>query len=313
MAGQEWATSSLGGTLTSETLSRKARFKAQKKCRFRQLVRVELEFGAHNGESISLRKFGDVQTAGKAIGEKEKVPETQFTITSGSVTVREFSNSIPFTQRLSLFAKLSIEDAIMVNLTNDMVKVLDKAAAEPFRDADIIYTPTGNSSGKSRTYATNGTVATTATRNISAWDVRNIVDDMRSLYNIPAYDGNDYLCVATSTFLRGLKDDSDWVDAAKYGDPEKLFSGEVGRYYGCRFIEENNSLTASLSGGLGEAVFMGWDPVVEIVAYPEEIQGKIGSDYGRDRAIRWVYFGGWGKTWDYNTDGEARMIRVYSL
>jgi N4-gp56 family major capsid protein len=313
MAGQEWSTSALGGTLTSETLSRKARFKAQKKCRFRQLVRVELEFGAHNGDYISLRKFGDLQDAGKKVGEKEKVPETQFLITSGQVQVGEYTNSVPYTQRLSLFAKLSIEDATMVNLTNDMVKTLDHAAAEPFRDADIIYTPTGNTTNKDRALATNGTPADTATRNISAWDIRNIVDDMRSVYNIPAYDGNDYLCVASSVALRGLKEDSDWVEAAKYGDPEKLFSGEVGRYYGCRFIEENNSLTHSMAGGLGEMIFMGWDPVVEIVAYPEEIQAKIGSDYGRDRAIRWVYFGGWGKTWDYAADGEARMVRVYSL
>lgn len=313
MAGLEWSVNALGGYLTSETLSRNMRIVAQPKMRFRQLTRPEMAFGAHNGDYVTFTKVSNVKTPGRAIGEKERVPETELTFTKSQITIKEYSNSIPYTQRLSLLAKLSVEDNIIIALMNDMAKTLDKAAAEEFRKADLVYTPTGTITNKTRTLTTNGTAGAVATRPISAWDIRNIVDEMRSTYNMPAYDGNDYLCVATSTFLRGLKDDSDWVEAAKYGDPSKLFSGEVGRYYGVRFVEENHALDANLANGLGEAIFIAWDAVVEIVAYAEEIQAKISVEYGRDRALRWVWYGGFGKTWDFATEGEARLLRVYSL
>lgn len=310
--GMEWGTAARGGALTSETLSRQVRMQAQPKTRFRQLTRVEMALGAHNGDTVTFRKISNAEEEGRAIGEKERVPETQFGVSSGSISVREYSLAISYTWTLSLLAKLSVEDAIIINLMNDMVKVLDKAAAAQFRSADLVYTPTGSYSNKSRTMSANGTPAATATRNVTMWDVKNIIDAMRAEYNMPAFDGNDYICVATSTFLRGLKDDPEWINAASYGNPELLFSGETGRAYGCRFIEENNALDANLSGGLGEAIFIAWDAVMEIVAYAEEIQAKLSMEWGRDKALRWVWMGGFAKTWSHQTDGESRIIRVYS-
>lgn len=312
MAGLEWTTSALGGALTSETLSRNMRTVAQPKMRFRQLTRAEIAFGAHMGDTVTYRKVSNVTNEGRAISEKERVPETDLSYSSGQITIQEFSNSIPYTWLLSLLAKLSVEDSVIIALMNDMAKVLDKYAAAAFRSADLVYTPTGSTTNKNRSFTTNGTPGAVATRPIAGWDVKNIIDDMRSTYNMPAYDANDYLCVATSTFMRGLKDDSEWVEAAKYGDPSKLFSGEVGRYYGCRFIEENNALNANLAGGLGEAIFIAWDAVIEIIAYAEEIQAKVGADYGRDRGMRWVFVGGFDKTWNFANEGEARLVRVYS-
>lgn len=311
--GQEWGTAALGGALTSDTLSRQVRMMAQPKTRFRQLTRVEMAFGAHNGDTVTYKKISNLQDEGRAIGEKEKVPESQFTVSTATVGVQEYSLATSYTWTLSLLAKLSVEDAIIINLMNDMVKVLDKAAAAKFRAADLVYTPTGSYSNKSRTLATNGTAGAVATRNITMWDIKNIIDAMRATYNMPAFDGNDYVCVATSTALRGLKDDPEWINAASYGNPDLLFSGEVGRAYGCRFIEENNALNANLAGGLGEMIFIAWDAVMEIVAYAEEIQANLGLNWGRDKALRWVWVGGFGKTWDFSTDGESRLVRVYSL
>lgn len=312
MAGQEWAVSALGGALTSETLSRNVRMAAQPKMRFRQLTRLEMAFGAHNGDTVTYKKFTDLEDSGRAIGEKEPVPETNFNISDDTITIREYSNSVPYTSRLSLLAKLSVEDMIIIGLMNDMAKTLDFAAAQQFRLADGVYVPTGTTTNKTRTFTTNATAGATATRNISTWDVRNIIQQLRSDHNCPAYDGNDYICVASSTFIRGLQEDADFVEAAKYGKPEVLFSGEVGKYYGCRFIEENHALNGNLSGGLGEAVFIGWDAVIEIVAFEEEIQAKIAGDWGRDKGLRWVWYGGYKKVHTFSDDGQIRMIRVYS-
>lgn len=94
-------------------------------------------------------------------------------------------------------------------------------------------------------------------------------------------------------------------------DPERLFSGEVGRYYGCRFIEENNVLKNTLGGStFGEAVFFGADAVMEGVAIPEEVRARVPGDYGRRKGIAWYAILGWKKIWDYSDDSEEHIIHV---
>lgn len=309
---QCWTIDELGGMATSETLSRNVRTAAQPLMKFRPLSRPEMAFGAHNGAKVTFRKMSNLQEGGRVIGEFDRVPDTHFTLSYGEITVQEWSNSVNYTWTLSLLAKLSIEDMIIINLMNDMAKTLDRAASVPYRAADVIYTPTGDVNNKTRTVSTNGAPGAISTRPFSMWDLKNIVDDMRCLWNVPAYDGNDYVAVGTCTATRGIKDDPEYWSAAQFGDPERLFSGEVGRIYGTRIIEENHILNSNLPGGCGEIIFIGFDAVVEIVAYAEEIQAKIGMDYGRDKGVRWVWVGGFGKVWDFQAEGETRLVRVYS-
>lgn len=296
----------------SPKLSRDVRVVAQPRMRFRQLTRPESAIGPHMGDTYKFTKISNLQNGGKMIGEFDDVPVDRLSISYDELTVNEYTNSLEYTWYSSMFSELSVEHAWIMALMNDAAKTLDRAAAQPFREADLVYTPTGTTSSKNFVLSTTGTPAATATRNISAWDVKNIVDTMRADHNMPAYTGDDYLCIANSTFLRGLKDDSEWVEAAKYGDPERLFSGEVGRYYGVRFLEENNVLQGNLAGGLGEAIFIAYDPVVEIEIYPLEIQAKIAESYGRFRGLRYTNIVGWKKTWNFATEGEARLLRVYT-
>src|SRR3990167_8480233 len=94
-------------------------------------------------------------------------------------------------------------------------------------------------------------------------------------------------CVASSNSIRGLYD---FFEAkAQLTTIAPLYIGEVGRYYGCRFVEETNFLsnTDGSSGLYGEAAFFGADAVREGVAIPEEIRVGIPTDFGRDQAIAW--------------------------
>jgi N4-gp56 family major capsid protein len=144
--------------------------------------------------------------------------------------------------------------------------------------------------------------------------VKEVVDAMKSTYLIPPFYGENYICICSVGFARTLKDDPDWEDAAKYGDPERLFAGEVGRYYGCRFVEETNVLSNKPGGTYkGEAVFFGEDPVVEAVAVAEELRAKIATDYGRDKGLAWYSLVNWALTWGTSTTaGEVKGISFTS-
>ena len=86
--------------------------------------------------------------------------------------------------------------------------------------------------------------------------------------------------------------------------------------YNLRFVEANhlNALSNGVGTGsvLGEAVIFGEDPVREIVAMAEEVRAKIPEDYGRDKGIAWLALLGWGKVWDFSTDGEEHIVKVSS-
>lgn len=309
--GQTWGTDSQGGFLTTPELSRKIREAAQPMCRFRQFVRPEEDFGRNMGDRLEFTKTSDIAVQGRKISELETVPTSNITIFKDAVTADEYSNSVEYTWKLEILAKLDINSPVISALKNDMAKVLDKAASIEFKATDLVYCPQGTETNKSYTLSTTG-ATNVATRNMSIWDVKNLIDLMKSTYKMPKFDGNNFMSVCTTTHMRGLKDDSEYFDAVKYGDPDRFFTGELGRYYGCRFTEETNALNGNKAGGLGEAVYFGEDAVIEIAVYPEELQAKLGEDYGRNRGIRWVWVGGFKRTWDYSTEGDARAVFVTS-
>lgn len=310
--GQQWTEAALGGGLTSETLSRNFRMAAQPLMKFRQFTRPEFALGAHNGESYTFKKSGDLEDLGQYVGEFDPVPKTQARITSGTVMVREATNSVEFTWRLNLLAKLSVEDWVIINLINNLARTMDYLASIPFRASSLVYTPTGATTAPTNALVTTGTPLSASSRPFVAFDAKNVVDLMRSTYRIPPFQGGDYVCVASTNFLRGLKDDNELVEVFKYGDPARLFSGEVGRYYKTRYIEENHVLTNTLPGNCGEAIFIGWDAVVEAMAYAEEIQTAVVDLWGRQHALRWLAYLGFERIWNFSVDGHERTMRVYS-
>lgn len=62
------------------------------------------------------------------------------------------------------------------------------------------------------------------------------------------YSGNDYLAVVHPDTVEDLRRDDDWIGAHKYAAPEEIFSGEVGRLHGIRFLESNLAPVIKKSG-----------------------------------------------------------------
>lgn len=307
-----WSTDSLGGYLTSPELSQNVRQVAQTKQRFRPLSTPEMAFGIHKGDTLNFTKVGDAGD-GRVVSENEIVPTTSIAFTRDSVQALEYTIGIDFSWRLDILARLDVYNNIIQALINSMARTLDKAAGAQFRAADLVYTPTGSSTVPSYTLGTAGVALAACTRPFSVWDHRNVIDLAGGTYNMPFYDEQKFLVVGSTAFLRSFHEDKTWETLVAPENAHRAFRGEVGDFYMARFIHENNVLTNALGFGLGEAVYIARDAVMEITVYPEEIQAKLGSDYGRDRGMRWVYYGAWKKTWNYATDTQARVIRVHSL
>ena len=324
MAQQSWASDSgASGFRTTVDISKKVVHAAQPLMKFRQFVSVEPAFGKNKGESVQIYRAGNTATVEDtaAINELDRIPTTNVAVTPRLITVNEYGRAIPFTGKVETLAEVDVESNVYLKaLRNHMVKTIDYHVAQAFKGSDIIAIPT---SSTALTWDVDGTASTTATSNITAKHIKDIVDAMKTGEfgantgrPIPYYDGESYVCLASNKFLRGLKDDADYEVTAKYAHPEDLYLGEVGRFYNVRFVETNHITALSNGVGtgsvLGEAIFFGEDPVREIVAIPEEIRSKLPEDFGRDKGLAWYAMLGWGRVWDFSTDSEEHIVRVAS-
>lgn len=253
-------------------------------------------------------KISNISTAGGTLSETATIPKRNYTIIQSTLTVTEYGNAVPFTLKVQTLADITVSDTIKTVLRNDMAKVLDSAAAAEFLTADHKAAVQNTAT---TTISSAGAMAATATGNMSDKNVRDIIDKLKTL-NIPRYDGNNYISIASTNSIRGLYDFFEVKVMETTTKP--LFSGEIGQYYGCRFIEETNYLknTIGSDGLFGEAVFFGGDAVREGIVIPEDIRIDLPKDFGRDQAIAWYFLGGFKKTWDFSTDGEGRIIHLTS-
>tara|TARA_Y100000310_G_C20651382_1_gene799626 strand:+ start:759 stop:1688 length:930 start_codon:yes stop_codon:yes gene_type:complete len=309
MGQQIFATNSLGGFLTNDVLSKKIRHAAQPLMKFRQFVDIEPAAGKSRGSQVFFDKISNISTAGGTLIETDTIPKRQHTITQGTLTLTEYGNSIPYTLKLQTLADVSVPDTVKTVLRNDQAKVLDSAAAVQFQTSDYKATVTNTAT---TTFGSAGVATATSSGSMSDKNVRDIIDRMKTLL-IPRADGSNYICIASTNSIRGLYD---FFEAkAQNTTMAPLFTGEIGQYYGCRFIEETSFLSNVLGSGStdGEAIFFGADAVKEGVAIPEEIRIDIPKDFGRDQGIAWYGLLGFNKTWDFTADGETRIIHVTSL
>jgi N4-gp56 family major capsid protein len=308
MGQQIWATDSLGGYLSNDILSRQIRHSAQPLMKFRQFVDAEAAAGKNRGEKVLFNKISNIATAGGTISETSTIPKSNYTITQGSITVAEYGHAIPYTLKAQTLADVSVPDIVKTVLRNDMAKVLDSAAAVQFKTS--LYKAVIVNTATTSTWS-NGTASATAGANMSDKNVRDIIDVMKKL-NTPRYDGSNYICIASTNSIRGLYD---FFEAKiTQTNARSMFSGEVGEYYGCRFVEETNVLRNTLGSNTlyGEAVFCGGDAVREGVVVPEDIRIDLPKDFGRDQAIAWYYMGGFQLVWGAASADECHVIHVCS-
>lgn len=315
MPGQVYSVSSLGGYTSQPYLTDRVRSLAQPLFVWRQFIDAKEAIGKQRGDTFLFDKVKNVDTQGGTLVETATIPETQFSMVQGTAVVTEYGNSIPFTGKVDALGQIQIEPLVEQRLRDDLVKVLESAAGAQFVAGEYIAV---QSATNSVVFTTNGTATATATSNLSAANVRSIVDYMKKKL-IPTYDGKSYICVASVAALSGLHGDTaagGWQDISKYTAEyaSNIFNGQVGQYYMTRFVEETGYLSNAIGSSslYGQACFFGSDSVYEAVSIPEEIRSKTPMDYGRDMGLAWYALLGFKIVWNLTNDAEQHIVFVTS-
>jgi len=306
MAGQVWQTNNLGGFMHSLNLSRKLRTALQPMTRFRQFCDAREAFGLGKGELFNWNVYSDVVTAGGSLTETETMPETNFTITQASLTITEYGNSVPFTKKLDDLSEHPVTEIIHKVLKNDARKALDTAAFNQFNASQLRVTPTGGNDVQALDLNTVGTAP--GVNNIAFGNLHcKTIADTLVERDIPTFDGNNYMSIGRPTAFRDFKDDLEPIHQYVSEGWHVIMNGEKGRYEGIRFCEQTNVASIGWTNSLSDRIFFfGADTVVEAIAIPEEVRGKIPTDFGRSRGIAWYAELGYGIV--HTAAAQSRII-----
>lgn len=302
MPGQVWQTDALGGFMWAPNLSRKLRTALQPMVRFRQFCDAREAFGLGKGELYNWNVYSDVQTQGGTLAETATMPETNYTITQQTLTITEFGNSVPFSKKLDDLSEHPVTEIIHKVLKNDARKALDATANAQFELTPIRIV---GDSATTISVTTNGIPSGAPVGEYNFTHAKLVSDEMAER-DIPTFDGNNWMAIARPTTLRNFKTDLEGIHQYTSEGWHVIMNGEKGRYEGIRYVEQTNIPNEGWANSDG-IFFFGADTVVEAFAIPEEVRGKIPTDYGRSRGIAWYANLGYGIV---HTDAtQARIMK----
>ncbi len=330
MAGQVWAVNSLGGYMYSLNLSDELRYAVQPMVKFRQFCDAKdaTMQGKKKGDIFTWDVYQDVATrAASSLAETNTMPETNFTIVQGTLTIAEAGNSVPYSGKLDDLSKHPVKTIINKVLKNDASKWFDASAHTQFNRTPLRIVPADSgTSTTSVTLTTNGTATGTNNVALRKGHVGAIVSVMKER-NIPAYVNDDYYALGWPTTFDALRDDLESLSQYTETGLKQIMNGEFGRYRGCRLVEQTNvpkggaadSTTFNAFTNTADAwnnaksdwvFFFGADTVAEAIAVPEEMRGKIPTDYGRSKGVAWYYLGGFGLVHPLDSATSSRNARI---
>jgi N4-gp56 family major capsid protein len=290
--------------------SKEIEFKAMPIMRFVQFAKVKTELGTQPGLTIQMMTYNNLKKGG-ALQEGIRFKPQSLSSTMKQITVGERGNAVAVSE---LALKASFTD-IMADATNllsrDVALTLDTELRDTaLTGANVIY-------GRKA----DGTKITTrdeirAENELRVSTIKDAVEILAT-NNTPKFMGSYYICFVHPHQSRVLRDDPAWIEASKYGAPDQLFTGEIGRIDDVRFIET----TLMCNGAVGQddlaykaellvdpdgtadsgdevpvyqAVLFGEDYYAYAVGLPVELRDNGVTDFGREHGLAWYAIWGTG-------------------
>jgi N4-gp56 family major capsid protein len=316
MAAENWVNQ--GGYLSNVKLNREFYKAAQPLMNFKQFVSFKNALGKHEGESVNFLRVANVSDYGGKLQETNTMHETEQDKTWGTLTVTEYGNSIPFTLKVETLSRFELMDILRDGLLDDARKCIDGEIERQFNATPLRYVGTATDGFA---YTTNGTATATNTSALNRYHVRQIVKKLKANF-VPGWPalGGDYAAIVSLEAWENICADMETVNQYTPAGYKKILNGEVGKYHGVRFIEDQfatrfvydstarTATAKSWTGSLSlDGYFFGAPTVMEAMTWPLEVRRKLVSDYGRSKGLAWYFLGGWKIIRD--TAANARIVK----
>lgn len=290
--------------------SREISFKAMPIMRFLQFAKIKTELNTQPGLTIQMMTYNNLKKGGK-LQEGVRMTTQAMSNSMTTITVGERGNAIAQTE---LAIRTSFTDTMADATTllgRDMALVLDlelrDTAIAGGAGTSVIY---GRATGAAKIA---NRAAITAINPLTVATIKDAVEILAT-NNAPKWQGSYYICFVHPHQSRILRDDPAWLESSKYGAPEQLFTGEIGRIDDVRFIEttlmpngavgvDDDAYVASLVHGASgaptatdvyQAIIFGEDYYGYAVGMNVELRDNGVIDFGREHELAWYAIWGTG-------------------
>jgi N4-gp56 family major capsid protein len=155
----------------------------------------------------------------------------QLSLTTVDVALAQYGQTVTISDLLSAVELFNTMEQATVQNGQDAALKVDSLLRDILGDSTAIQL---RYAGAATNYATVGGTDDAMT----ALDILDAATNLR--VNNARPSGGYFTAVMAPEVARDLMNDDDWLEASKYGSPDQLFKGEVGRYMGVRVVASTN-------------------------------------------------------------------------
>ena len=305
-----WEFDAPTGVYKNHALSSQIRHEAIARTLFMRFMTPEDGYGKKRGESVTITRVLALPLA-QRVSENQRLPSVRPAIQTKQQTVSEWGVKIPMTEFERNLSHFDIENSFQISLMDQISLTMDKMSADAMKTTKYLYIPLDAGS----VFDTDGVASTTADKNLTVDDLRNIYDELHGVLKVPMFDGGSYVGILSTKAARGIKNDSEYKDWLSPTQAMPFITGMLKDVEGFTLFETNHFDALSNGVGtasiLGEAIFFGADSGFLVTAQQPELRaGVVGEDLGRIKEVGWVGTLEAGLTWE--TAALSRVIYVTS-
>ena len=195
---------------------------------------------ANNGKTIEFRKFAALATNTTALTEGAPPVGKDLTATAVTATISQYGDFVTGTDLLDLTAL----DPILTETAQLLGEQAGQTLDEIYRDILAAGTNVQYAAGR----ASRVTVA--SGDNLTVAEIRKAVRTLKRNNAKPFGDGS-YVAIVEPGTTYDLQSDTNWRDAALYAGSTQMFTGEIGKIYGVRFVETSVAKKFAGAGAAG--------------------------------------------------------------
>lgn len=193
----------------------------------------------NHGKTVEWRKFNTFKKALTPLTEGVIPTGQQFGMSSINVTVQQFGDYTTITDVLEMHAV----DKTILDATEEMGAAMNETMETLIRNVlvggtNVMYAPIIGTGGA--TTAVESRAALTAAAKLTPEVVHKAITWLKKS-KAPKFDGQWYVAVIHPSVAEDLTESSAWIEAHKYEATTEIFKGEIGRMWGCRFVESTNA------------------------------------------------------------------------
>lgn len=287
--------------------SREIEFKAMPIMLFLQFAKQKTELGVQPGLQIQMMTYNNLKRGG-ALVEGNRMAPQGLSSSMKSISVGERGNAVSVSELALKTAFTDVMADATTLLGRDVAITLDLELRDTVLNG-LTSTIYGRADKSAPKITSRASIATSNTLSVAT--IKDAVEILAT-QNAPKFEGSFYVSFVHPHQSRDLRDDNAWIEASKYGSPEQLFTGEIGRIDDVRFIEttlmpngvapaddaahDADLVNAGSTGTVDafQAVVFGEDTYGYAIALPVELRDNGVTDFGREHGLAWYAIWGAG-------------------